>query len=93
MAHNLNTREINNFYVQFPSLEVKYEIYPAIYGRAELDSGGLYLGGPPRLPEQIDIKNVYVHLGNGRQIDILPSLPEEYVISLEDEIQAEEREK
>lgn len=93
MAHNLSTREINNFYVEFPALEVEYEIYPAIYGRAEPNSGGLYLGGPPRLPEQVDIKHVYVKIGKGKQIDILPSLPEEYVISLEDEIQAEEREK
>jgi hypothetical protein len=93
MAQYLRTREVNNFYVEFPTLIVKYEIFPAVYGKTEADSGGLYLGGAPRLPEQVDITNVYVQINKDLQIDILPSLPEEYVISLEDEILEGEREQ
>jgi len=85
MAH---CTKIENFYVEYPALTVEYEILPATYGRAELDGTQGYMAGVPRLPEQIDITHVYVQIDKYRQIDILNSLPEEYVINLEDEIQA-----
>lgn len=88
MARSTSTHEVSDFYLEFPKVEIEYEIFPAVYGRPELDSGGLYLGGPPNLPEQIEIRAVYVPLAKDKKINILDLLSEGDIINLEDDIQS-----
>lgn len=88
MAQSTKTHEVHDFYLEFPTVEVEYEVYPAVYGRSEPNSGGLYLGGPPHLPEQVDVKAIYVPLTKDRRINILELLSEGDIINLEDEIQS-----
>lgn len=88
MARSINTHEVSDFYLEFSKVEVEYEIFPAVYGRPEPNSGGLYLGGPPNLPEQIEIRAVYVPLTKGKKINILDLLSEGDIINLEDDIQS-----
>jgi hypothetical protein len=84
MGRNTNTHEISDFYMEF-DLEVEYEVYPPVYGSPEPGSGGLYLGGPINLPEQIDIIRVLARVDE-TSVDITPLLSESDLISLEDEI-------
>ena len=88
MARSTSTHEVSDFYFEFPKVEIEYEIFPAVYGRPEPDSGGLYLGGPPNLPEQIEIRAVYVPLAKDKKINILDLLSEGDIINLEDDIQS-----
>lgn len=88
MGRSTKTHEINDFYLEFPRVEVEYEVFPAVYGRPEPDSGGLYLGGPPSLPEQIEIRAVHVPLTKDKKINILNLLSEGDIINLEDDIQS-----
>jgi hypothetical protein len=70
-------------------VQVDYEIFPAVYGASEPGSGGLNLSGPIPLPEQIDIKDVYVVNKQGVKVSLLPLLDESTIIDMEDAIYAQ----
>jgi len=84
MDRNTNTAEISDFYLEL-DVTVEYKVYPPVYGSPEPNSGGLYLGGPINLPEQIDITKVIARVGDS-SLDILPLITESDIINLEDEI-------
>jgi hypothetical protein len=81
--------EVTDFYVEFSKLEVEYEAYEPVYGACEPGSGGLDLGGPTRLSEQIYIKAVYIPVGKDKRIDILDGLTSDDIETLEDEIRSQ----
>ena len=89
MRSKKNMSEVTDFYVEFSKLEVEYEAYEPVYGASEPGSGGLDLGGPTRLSEQIYIKAVYIPVGKDKRIDILDGLTSDDIETLEDEIRSQ----
>lgn len=89
MRSEKNTKEVSDFYIEFPKLEVEYEAYPPVYGASEPGSGGLNLSGPTRLGEQIYIKAVYLPVGKDKRINIIDGLTSSDIDMLEDEIRSQ----
>ena len=75
-------------YLEFSEAEVDYEVYPPVYGK---EDGNPYSQRVATLPEQVDIKAIWVKNGN-RRTNILGLLSEGQVIDIEDEIIESRRE-
>lgn len=75
-------------YLEFSEVEVDYEVYPPVYGK---EDGNPYSHRVATLPEQVDIKAVWVKNGN-RRTNVLGLLSEGQVIDIEDEIIESRRE-
>lgn len=81
MGRRSETHE-TDIYVEFDKVEVDYDVYPPVYGK---EDGNPYSHKVATLPEQIDIKAIWVKNGS-RRTNILGLLSEGQIIDIEDEI-------
>lgn len=85
MPNTNETALVKSYYFEW-DIEVDYKAYPPVYGSAEPDSGGLYLGGPSNLSEVIHIEDVRAIGPNGKTLSLMPLMDAAELMTIGDEI-------